>query len=106
MSDLPVLKTQRYRDERRANSDRTKRVAEAFFVPGPNAEKYPNGADAFRCPAGPGMASIPKEGRWYDVTTYLLKCVRSGDAAEGSPPTPAKEVKNKPAPKADPKMKE
>ncbi len=99
MATLPVLETQRYREEPRKKGGRTKRIAEAFFVPGPNAGKYPGGADAFMCPAGPGMKPIPTSGRWYDVTDYLLRCVLHGDAAEGS----AEQIKALEAATASPK---
>lgn len=92
MADLPVLKTQRYRKEKRAKGgDRL--IAEAFFVPGPNAETYSAGPDKFICKAGPGLGPIPREGRWYDVTDYLLRRVRAGDAAEGIPPVEKKPAK-------------
>ena len=83
--DLPVLKTQRYRDVKRRNSNRTVKLAEACFVPGPNAKTYPGGEENFILKAGPGMGTIPKEGKWLVVTTYLLRRVRDGDAAEASP---------------------
>lgn len=93
MADLPELKTQRFREVKTA-SGRTRKVAEAFFVPGPNGDDYPG---KFICKGGPGLGPIPKEGRWYDVTVYLLKAVRNGDAAEGTPPdkTPKKPPKRK-----------
>lgn len=104
MADLPVLKTQRYREEPRKKGDGVKRIPEAFFIPGPNAEKYPGGPGKFRCPGGPGMGPIPSEGKWYDVSVYLLRRVLSGDAAEGSPqqdkPKPPKAEPKKAAPKA------
>lgn len=83
--DLPVLKTERMKTVKRRNSDRTRQIAEACFVPGPNAKKYPGGEDKFICKAGPGMGAIPKDGKWLIVTTYLLRRVRDGDAAEASP---------------------
>lgn len=84
MATLPILKTQRFREVPRKLGNRTRKIAEAFFVPGPNAKKYPGGADKFICPGGPGLGPIPKDGRWYDVTVYLLRCVLHGDAAEGT----------------------
>ncbi len=100
MSDLPEMKTQRYREVKRANSNRVKRIAEAYFIPGPNADEYPGGPDKFICPAGPGLGPIPQGGRWYDVTDYLRRAVASGDAAEGQPPQankPSKKPARKPA---------
>ena len=68
-------------------------MPQGFFVPGPNAEKYPGN---FICPAGPGMQPVPEKGKWLDVTPYLLSCIRSGDLAEGNPEPP----KEKKPPKA------
>lgn len=106
MADLPVLKTQRYREVPRRKGDGMRKIPEAFFVPGPNAEKYPGGPERFRCPGGPGMGPIPKEGRWYDVTAYLLRRVRDGDAAEGVPPKKDPKPPKAEAKKAAPKAKE
>jgi hypothetical protein len=41
------------------------------------------------CKAGPYEPPIPKEGRWYELTNYLWKRLRVGDAVEGKPPTEA-----------------
>lgn len=84
MSTLPEMERARYREEPGNKPGRVKKVLEAFFVPGPNAKTYAGGEGKFRCPGGSGMGPIPRNGRWYDVTDYLRKCVRSGDAAEGS----------------------
>lgn len=97
MADLPEIKNPRYREVERKKGRRVKRIAQVFLVPGPNADKYPNGPDAFMCPAGPGLGPIPRSGRWYDVTDYLLRRMRDGDAAEGVPSSPAPKAKPKKA---------
>lgn len=84
MSTLPEPQRPRYRDVPRKNSNRTRVLQEAFFVPGPNALVYPGGESKFRCKAGPGMSAIPAKGNWYVVTSYLLRCMRNGDAQEGT----------------------
>ena len=86
--ELPEVKSPQYREVPRKKGDRVKKIKQVFVVPGPNAEKYPGGADAFICPAGKGLGPVPKEGRWYDVTNYILARIRDGDLAEGTPPTP------------------
>ncbi len=103
---LPEMKNIRFREVPRKLAGRVRKIAQAFFVPGPNAKKYPNGADKFMCPAGSGLGPIPKEGRWYDVTPYLLRCVQSGDAAEGTPPKKPTKKPQTEAPKAEAKAKE
>ena len=100
MADLPKLKHPRFREVARKLGNRTRKIQQGFFIPGPNAKAFDKGV--FRCPAGPGMGPIPLDGRWYDVTDYLLRCVLHGDAAEGTPPKKTK----KPAPKDEPKGKE
>ena len=81
---LPEMKRGRMREVPRKKDNRMKKVPEAFFVVGPNAKTYPGGAENFIVKGGPGLGPIPKDGRWYEVTDYLRKCVRNGDAAEGS----------------------
>jgi len=94
MNDFPELKHPRFREMPRKKGNGVKRIQQGFFKLGPNAQLY-SGPKEFRCPAGLGMSNVPVEGRWYDVTPYLLRCVRNGDLAEGTPPV----VKPEPAPK-------
>jgi hypothetical protein len=85
--DLPELKRTRTREVAGRKPGSVRKVAEGFFVPGPLAAEYErNTGNRFICPAGAGMQPIPAEGQWYPVTTYLLKQVRDGAAAEGNPP--------------------
>jgi len=84
MRDLPKLKNPRFREEPRKKGNGVKRIKQGFFKLGPNAQLY-SGPKEFRCPAGPGLSNVPKDGKWYDVTPYLLRCVLNGDLAEGVP---------------------
>jgi hypothetical protein len=43
----------------------------------------------YYCPAGPGMRSVPADGRWYDLTDYLRKRLISGCVVECPPPKKA-----------------
>lgn len=83
MRDLPTLKRGRTRKEPRRKGDGFKLIEQGFFKLGPNAKKYPY-PEKFFCPAGPGMGNVPVEGRWYDVNPYLLRCLHTGDLAEGT----------------------
>jgi hypothetical protein len=40
----------------------------------------------YYCPAGPGLRSVPAEGRWYDLSDYLRKRLISGCVVECPPP--------------------
>lgn len=85
--DLPDLKRTRAREVAGRKPGSVRRVTEGFFVPGPLAAEYERTTgNKFIVPAGSGMQPIPAEGQWYPVTTYLLKQVRDGAAAEGNPP--------------------
>jgi hypothetical protein len=56
----------------------------------------------FYCPAGPGRRPVSADGRWYDLTDFLRKRLRSGDVvtcapAEAKPKTKTKTAAEKPA---------
>jgi hypothetical protein len=86
VEDLPELQYPRRREYKGNKPGRVRFIVEGFFVPGPRAAEYEEKhGRKFICPAGPGMKPIPDEGQWYPVTSYLLRRVRDGDAAEGKP---------------------
>jgi hypothetical protein len=41
------------------------------------------------------MGFLPAEGHWCDVTDFMLRRVRCGDAVEATPPKPLKGGKKK-----------
>ena len=85
------IKYKRWR-EWKDGRGRMRKVLQVYLKVNPDRVKAHPG---FYCPAGPGRRPVSAEGRWYDFTDFLRKCLRSGDVVACAPEKPKTKTKPK-----------